>query len=174
MNRYLDAAQVNKAGLSSNQRFAPPGHCDWCYAELPKGHPRFCARVEEDAWPWRESQCLAGFYNYWYKVAAFKRAVFIRDDFTCVRCGSRPSREDKPWLPQLSRLHCDHIVPLSRGGGTNMENLQTLCAACNLKKGSRTESEFGKVLRIEADKQTQTEMFQSEHPAGSGPDVDDA
>ena len=28
------------------------------------------------------------------------------------------------------RLHVDHIVPVSKGGKTEMHNLQTLCEAC--------------------------------------------
>jgi len=40
----------------------------------------------------------------------------------------------------LSRLHSDHIVPIARGGKTTWENLQTLCASCNLRKGARIES----------------------------------
>lgn len=31
----------------------------------------------------------------------------------------------------------DHIIPRSRGGPTNLENLQTMCTICNGKKGQR-------------------------------------
>lgn len=34
-------------------------------------------------------------------------------------------------------LHVDHIVPVSRGGLSEMDNLQTLCATCNFGKGAR-------------------------------------
>lgn len=52
-------------------------------------------------------------------------AVFRRDNFTCKRCGRQ---ED---------LHADHVIPESKGGPTTMENLQTLCRDCNVKKGTR-------------------------------------
>jgi len=34
------------------------------------------------------------------------------------------------------KFHVDHIVPLSKGGGDELENLQFLCAQCNLRKSN--------------------------------------
>jgi 5-methylcytosine-specific restriction endonuclease McrA len=50
-------------------------------------------------------------------------------------------REDKPWLPDISKLEADHTIPLSRGGETEMSNLQTLCKECNRKKGTSMPGE---------------------------------
>lgn len=36
----------------------------------------------------------------------------------------------------------DHIHPKSRGGGSNLENLQPLCAFCNSFKADKLESEL--------------------------------
>ena len=36
----------------------------------------------------------------------------------------------------------DHIVPLSRGGSDNPENLQMVCKSCNSKKGAKDPIEF--------------------------------
>jgi hypothetical protein len=54
--------------------------------------------------------------------------VLQRDRFTCVGCGTSPAIEPG------TVLHVDHIVPFSKGGRTESDNLQTLCARCNLGK----------------------------------------
>lgn len=57
--------------------------------------------------------------------------VLRRDAFKCVLCG------DNPPLNAQCVLHVDHIVPWSKGGETELENLRTLCAPCNLGRGNR-------------------------------------
>jgi HNH endonuclease len=57
--------------------------------------------------------------------------VFRRDDYTCQYCGSRD-------LP----LHCDHAIPVSRGGSDELENLVTACKPCNLSKHNKTPEEW--------------------------------
>ena len=46
----------------------------------------------------------------------------------CALCG-------KPF--ELKEMHADHITPWSRGGKTVYENLQMLCARCNLAKSDK-------------------------------------
>ncbi len=60
--------------------------------------------------------------------------IYARDDSTCQYCGRRFSR---------SELNLDHVVPRSRGGSTNWENVVCSCVACNLRKGGRTPEEAG-------------------------------
>jgi 5-methylcytosine-specific restriction endonuclease McrA len=57
--------------------------------------------------------------------------VLIRDSCICRMCGASPAKD-----PAVT-LHVDHIRPVSRGGATTLDNLQTLCAACNLGKADR-------------------------------------
>lgn len=60
--------------------------------------------------------------------------VFKRDNFTCRICGASKSDGVK--------LHVDHIVPVSKGGKTVMNNLQTLCERCNMGKSNKVEEDF--------------------------------
>ncbi len=54
--------------------------------------------------------------------------VLNRDGHRCVICGA--SARDGV------KLHVDHIVPVSKGGKTELSNLRTLCERCNLGKGA--------------------------------------
>ncbi len=61
-------------------------------------------------------------------VPATRAGVMLRDAYTCQYCGDTPGREE---------LTVDHVIPRSRGGGHNWENLTTACKRCNHKKGSQ-------------------------------------
>ena len=66
-----------------------------------------------------------------------RRALFARDNWRCVYCGSSGGR-----------LTLDHVVPRSRGGESIWENVVTSCAPCNHKKGNRTVEEARMELRF--------------------------
>ncbi len=54
-----------------------------------------------------------------------------RDDYTCQICGNSTYKE-----PNLL-LEIDHIKPVSKGGYTVEDNLQTLCWKCNRAKSNK-------------------------------------
>ncbi len=134
--RYLDADKVTLSARTP--QFVEPGHCLWCNKPLTGKATKYCQAKDEEVWPGhieRLGWCFIHFSIWWYSRPAYVRATFIRDNFTCQQCGFHQMREDKPWLPDMSNLECDHIVPLARGGETTMDNLQTLCRECNRRKG---------------------------------------
>jgi 5-methylcytosine-specific restriction endonuclease McrA len=59
-----------------------------------------------------------------------RRALFARDSWRCVYCGTT-----------AGRLTLDHVIPRSRGGESVWENVVTACAPCNHQKGNRTLEE---------------------------------
>lgn len=67
---------------------------------------------------------LAGYELREYILEKYKRK--------CVYCG----KENIP-------LQIEHIVPKSRGGTNSVTNLTLACERCNLKKGTKTATEFG-------------------------------
>jgi hypothetical protein len=58
-------------------------------------------------------------------------ACLVRDRFKCVLCGDHPAKN-----PDCD-LHVDHVTPWSKGGRTELGNLRTLCAQCNVGRGNR-------------------------------------
>ena len=78
--------------------------------------------------PWGERPQSAKCYRISEKT---RLAVFRRDNFKCIQCGASPATNS------AVILCADHMLAFSKGGRTEMENLQTLCFQCNLKKGAR-------------------------------------
>lgn len=64
-------------------------------------------------------------------TAKLREQIKIRDDYTCQYCSVSVFRE-----PHLL-LEIDHIIPVSRGGLSVEENLQTLCWRCNRRKSDK-------------------------------------
>ena len=60
--------------------------------------------------------------------------VFLRDKFSCQYCGSK------------NELTFDHLLPRSKGGKTNWENVVTACSSCNVQKGGRLFEKSGMKL----------------------------
>ena len=61
---------------------------------------------------------------------ALREYIKKRDHYTCQLCGDSIYKH-----PNLV-LEVDHIIPVSKGGETTVDNLWTLCMPCNRKKSN--------------------------------------
>jgi 5-methylcytosine-specific restriction endonuclease McrA len=68
------------------------------------------------------------------RIRFSRHNIFVRDDHRCQYCNEKLARR---------QLNLDHVVPRSRGGKTNWENVVASCIPCNFKKGGRTPQEAG-------------------------------
>jgi 5-methylcytosine-specific restriction endonuclease McrA len=71
---------------------------------------------------------------YRHAVPLSRRAIFARDGGRCVYCSA----------PATS---IDHVIPRSRGGGHNWENVVSACHKCNHLKADKHLKELGWRLR---------------------------
>lgn len=109
-------------------------------------------RVYVDGWDewqegdWKVSERVARIRDRDKKSGAQRSAdwrlrtkIFTRDNYTCRYCGVADYPRD--WLV------LEHVMPVSRGGPTDEDNLVTACRSCNHKKGNKTPDEAGMPLR---------------------------
>lgn len=74
------------------------------------------------------------------RIRFSRHNIFSRDDHTCQYCIRRLPRRD---------LNLDHVIPRSKGGKTNWENVVTSCIECNFRKGGRTPEQANmKLLKV--------------------------
>ena len=59
---------------------------------------------------------------------SLKYDVMKRDCFKCQYCGKSPANDVGV------ELQIDHILPVSKGGTNEIENLKTICKDCNIGK----------------------------------------
>ncbi len=95
----------------------------------------------EDHWNWRggcgsERKILMRRDEY----VQWRKAVFARDNFTCVWCGVRGTE-----------LHADHIEPWATNEGLrySIDNGRTLCVPCHHKTPSFPKKLIPKEMRVE-------------------------
>ncbi len=65
---------------------------------------------------------------YRRRAALSRRGVFIRDEHTCQYCG-------------VPAENVDHVLPRSRGGAHEWENVVAACRRCNSRKKDQTPAE---------------------------------
>ena len=87
----------------------------------------------------RLNQKYNGFYldnDIWQTICRVERgrvsnkmrfSIYERDGYRCKKCG------------RTDDLEVDHIFPISKGGKSTYDNLQTLCHRCNVIKSDTVE-----------------------------------
>lgn len=105
------------------QRVSPHEICQGSGYPIPPRweDPDHWLRVREDA-------IRRGSTSAWRII---RLLIFERDDYICAYC---KVFTESP--------HCDHVLPVSRGGESTMDNLVTACAKCNLTKSDKTPEEW--------------------------------
>ena len=89
--------------------------CDWCGKKLERRC--FCSDKCRVRWRRRNGG----------NVSPLMRVEILnRDNYKCKNCGA------------TEKLEIDHIFPISKGGKTEILNLQVLCHKCNGKKSNKT------------------------------------
>lgn len=99
------------ADIRATSRFGGPSRCDHHRLARPQIAPTLTVAQWND------------------RLAAFGGA--------CAYCGVRDGSVRQPWNdPRLTvRLTVDHVVPRSRGGTHDLDNIVPACPACNCEKG---------------------------------------
>lgn len=101
--------------------WAPLGPCPvtGCRAMKERGG-RYCAAHKSEAWRGRPTPTERG-YDAEYRRN--RKIALARDGYRCVHCGPPASQ-------------ADHVVAVSKGGTSAVENLVASCGRCNHLRGS--------------------------------------
>jgi len=93
-------------------------------------------RTVNEAYPMPTVVRLRRYVHLPYRgVMMTRQNIFKRDGNRCQYCGTHDT------------LTLDHVMPKSRGGKTNWDNLATACKRCNSRKGDYTPEEAAMPLR---------------------------
>jgi len=130
-SRYTLKAPTPKARVSATVKYTSPKgknhysrRLDWNFTQLREGLRGAQAQ--------RERQSTAEFQRKRERslmTPSLRMTILRRDGYRCQMCGATAATG--------AVLHIDHITPVSHGGLTNEQNLQTLCEPCNLGKSNR-------------------------------------
>ncbi|WP_269621866.1 HNH endonuclease [Prochlorococcus marinus] len=91
------------------------------------------------------------------ELALNRKNILKRDNYFCQYCGYRGEK-----------LSIDHVMPRSRGGEDNWQNVTTACISCNIKKGNRTPKEANMPLKRKPHKPFGNLSFEATKQIDSG------
>lgn len=108
--------------------------CDPHIVNVHFRQPGFAEALLDVGWLQQHGQILRAIY--FTDVSSTRKSLgrVIREQIlasgVCAACNC------------IGKLVIDHKVPVSRGGDSELDNLQALCRFCNGKKGTKTMEEF--------------------------------
>ncbi len=113
--RHREEQRLRAKTYKSNNK----NKCRQYNRKYVKEHPEN-ARVNRHNYFTRKTQAGGSFtLKQWVELCQ-------RFDFKCLRCKKK------------KKLTVDHVIPVSRGGTSDISNIQPLCINCNTSKGTRT------------------------------------
>lgn len=138
---------LSKAGLRRDIR------CKDCVRAAQRANPNKAARNrdwERKQWSDPDSAFASARRPYLRGIRHQRRArlrgsdaeqfkhsdVFERDEYVCQLCGIGIDKSLE--YPHPESRSIDHIVPIARGGGHTLANVQAAHLRCNRAKGART------------------------------------
>lgn len=139
------SVSLNSKVLVLNQSYEPISVCTakkallllfLTKAELVEQRTASAVRTSREAYPFPSVIRLSAYLRMPFKkIELSRKNILRRDGFQCQYCGTKQ--------PPLT---VDHIIPRSRGGPDQWDNLTSACIKCNNRKGSRTPEEAGMPL----------------------------
>jgi len=70
----------------------------------------------------------------------------VHNGMKCYYCNKKMKVKDKS--PFADVISIDHKVPICKGGSSKKDNLVACCYNCNILKGTKSEEEFKKLIKI--------------------------
>lgn len=99
------------------------------YPIVDIGDNRIGEEIELTSLPLYEICKIAPEYGKKIKDSVYAGAKKPNGEYCCAECAKQS--------PHKALFQIDHIMPMSKGGKTTLDNLQLLCRPCNLKKSDK-------------------------------------
>lgn len=100
-------------------------------------------RVENESTP--QSIASKNGFSSRYIKDSVKKEIRERDGNKCVSCSS------------TKNIEFDHIIPVSKGGSSEFDNIQLLCRSCNRAKRNKLVRSSQDLLSLETERETEKE-----------------
>lgn len=133
-------------------------------ATILEEHPDLIIHSVSDIWP-VPTQIVLNKYvksRSTYRIPAVltQKNLFIRDKYTCQYCKRHVSELTHEEGEVLTR---DHVIPQTKGGPDEWENVVTACSTCNNRKADTYLSDSDFILNTEPSAPTVFEIWSKSH-----------